>query len=285
LIIPERLHSACLNRVDREEWLARLPSVIGHLERRWSIMPAVPFEDVSCSWVAPVALADSTSAVLKIGMPHMEGEHEISGLRFWNGSPTVRLLDDDPDFGAMLLERCEPGIALRTLPETEQDVVLAELLKRLWRVPSRPHPFRHLRVMTAHWNQEAIAAASYWPDRGLVAEGLQLFDRLTEPRSSDVLLATDLHAGNVLRAQREQWLVIDPKPFTGDPAYDASQHLLNCPERLRSDPETTIRRFADLLALDHERVRLWTFARAAAEPRDKWMDDWRVELATAIAPL
>ncbi len=51
-----------------------------------------------------------------------------------------------------------------------------------------------------------------------------------------MLLATDLHAGNVLRAEREPWLVIDPKPFVGDPTYDALQHMLNCDDRLRADP-------------------------------------------------
>jgi streptomycin 6-kinase len=98
----------------------------------------------------------------------------------------------------------------------------------------------------------------------------------------DLLAATDLHAGNVLRARREPWLVIDPKPFVGDPAYDATQHLFNCGGRLRTDPEETIHRFADLLGVEHERVRLWMFARAAAEPRDHWDDD-SVGLACALA--
>jgi len=92
-----------------------------------------------------------------------------------------------------------------------------------------------------------------------------------------------LHAGNVLRAEREPWLVIDPKPFVGDPAYDATQHLFNGLDRLRSDPEKTIRRLSDLLGLEHERVRLWTFARAAAEPRDDW-NDVDLALARAISP-
>ncbi|HEX2090839.1 MAG TPA: aminoglycoside phosphotransferase family protein [Longimicrobiaceae bacterium] len=98
-----------------------------------------------------------------------------------------------------------------------------------------------------------------------------------------MLLATDLHAGNVLRAVREPWLVIDPKPFVGDPAYDATQHLFNCRARLRADPDGTIQRFAELLELDPERVRLWTFARAAAEPRDDWKDD-SMELARVLVP-
>ena len=88
--------------------------------------------------------------------------------------------------------------------------------------------------------------------------------------AADVLLVTDLHAGNVLRAEREPWLAIDPKPFVGDRSYDATQHLLNCRQRMLSSPEDTIARVADLFEVDSERVRLWMFARTAAEPRDIW---------------
>ncbi len=84
--------------------------------------------------------------------------------------------------------------------------------------------------------------------------------RAPRPLTAGVLLATDLHAGNILRSKRKPWLLIDPKPFVGDPAYDATQHLFNCRARLRSDPHGTIRRISDLLGLDHERVGLWTFA-------------------------
>jgi streptomycin 6-kinase len=77
--------------------------------------------------------------------------------------------------------------------------------------------------------------------------------------------------------------VIDPKPFIGDRAYDATQHLLNSRERLASDPFGTMRRIADLLEVDYERVRLWTFARLAAEPRQDWDDDFS-SIARAIAP-
>jgi streptomycin 6-kinase len=205
-------------------------------------------------------------------MPHMEGLHELDGLRFWNGDPTVRLLKADVDLGAMLIERCEPGTPLRSLPKSEQHPVIASLLRRLWRAPSPPHPFRPLSALTEYWGEETRAAVGQWPDLGLVREGLLLFAELPRTAPREVLLATDLHAGNVLRSEREPWLVIDPKPFVGDPAYDATQHLFNCEDALRSDPGGTIRRVADLLEVDHERVRLWLFARAAAEPREAWGD-------------
>jgi hypothetical protein len=63
-----------------------------------------------------------------------------------------------------------------------------------------------------------------------------------------------------------------------------TQHLFNCDARLRSDPDGTIRRIVDLVCVDGERVRLWMFARAAAEPRDYWKHDASMALARAIAP-
>ena len=106
-----------------------------------------PFDgpEVSCAWVAPVVLGNGARAVLKLGMPHVDGMDELQGLRFWDGDPTVRLLDTDAQLNAMLLERCEPGTTLRRLPEFEQDIVVAKLLRRLWRAPrhrTRSGPLR-----------------------------------------------------------------------------------------------------------------------------------------------
>jgi streptomycin 6-kinase len=284
--IPSRLAAACRSVPERARWLARLPDTLRELQQRWSLRLGVPFDgdEAGCAWVGPVTLTTGQAAVLKLGMPHMEGEQEIEGLRFWNGDPTVWLLEADDDLGAMLLERCEPGTALRTLPELEQDVVVARLLRRLWRPPAAPHPFRPLSAMIAYWSEETRTQVEHWRDEGLVREGLRLFEELSRSTTEHVLLATDLHAGNVLRARREPWLVIDPKPFVGDPAYDATQHLRNCDVRLRTDPDGTIRHFADLLGIDGDRIRLWMFARAAAEPRDNWNDDALMSLARAIAP-
>jgi streptomycin 6-kinase len=207
--VPARLASACRKTPERTAWLNRLPDAVRKLEHRWSLTVGAPSdgEDLSCAWVAPVAIVDGTRAVLKLGMPHMEGEQELQGLRFWNGDPTVRLLEADDELGAMLLERCEPGTPLRALPDSEQDVVIAVLLRRLWRSLSAPHPFRPLSDMTDYWSRETLADMERWPDTGLVREGPRLFQELPRTAAAnDVLLATDLHAGNVLRSERKPWL-------------------------------------------------------------------------------
>lgn len=216
----------------------------------------------------------------------MEGEGEIEGLRFWNGDGTVRLLEADDRYGAMLLERCLPGTTLQSEPEPAQDAVIAALLKRLWNTPTPPNRlrrFRYLSVLVEFWSRETRAQCQFWPDPALVEEGLRVMQELARPAQTDTLLVTDLHAGNVLKSEREPWLVIDPKPFVGDRSYDPVQHLVNCEARLQADPIGLVRRVADLAEVDSERVRLWTFARAAADPRDDWKNTRWVEIARKLA--
>jgi streptomycin 6-kinase len=118
-------------------------------------------------------------------------------------------------------------------------------------------------------------------DPGLAREGARLFRALPATAERSVLLCTDLHAGNVLAAEREPWLVIDPKPHVGDPTYDVLQHILNCDERLQNDPRRLARRIADLVDVDLDRLVLWLFARCViASP------DWPAlaEVARQLAP-
>lgn len=269
------LLETCQEVAGGEAWLERLPVLVNELLATWELTLRSGFDEAqgSCAWVARVSRRDGSAAVLKVGLPHFEAEHEIQGLRFWNGEGTARLLDADETNDAMLLEECRPGTPLRALPEPEQDAVLGELLPRLWRAPPEGVAFRPLYAMLDYWTAATQADVEQWPDAGLVRQGLSLFGELDRSTVRRVVLLTDLHAGNVLRAEREPWLAIDPKPFVGDPVYDATQHLFNCRERMLADPKRVVSEFAARLSLPAGRLRLWTFARAAAQPRLSWHDD------------
>jgi streptomycin 6-kinase len=258
------------------DWLGRLPEVVAGLADRWSLTVGEPFDPGGrCSWTAPATGASGAALVLKVGFLFPDGEErdEAAGLRIWDGSGTVRLhaaCAGEPWYG-LLLERCVPGTPLgRVLPEPEQDVVVAGLLRRLWVQPSRAHPFRPLADMCAAWADEfeagyASAEAADRIDPGLARAGIALFRSLPHTASRQALLCTDLHAENILAAQRAPWLVIDPKPYLGDPAYDVLQHMLNCDDRLAADPAGLADRMAGLAGLDAGRVRQWLFARSVQE--------------------
>ena len=260
----------------REQWLAGLAPVIDDFARRWSLELGPPFRHSgSASWVAPTRTPGGDRVVLKLGWIHDEALHEADGLRAWDGCGTVRLIDSlaAGTTAALLLEACEPGTQLsQMLPEPEQDLVIAGLLRRLWIQPAARYPFRPLAQMCERWAAEYEAASAAARarggdqlDTGIARAGIELFRELPATSDRAVLLCTDLHHDNVLAAEREPWLLIDPKPYIGDPAYDPLQHMLNFPHRLAADPAGFAARMAGLLDLDPERVRLWLFARCVQE--------------------
>jgi streptomycin 6-kinase len=262
-----------------QQWCEQLPTIISDFASRWSLRLGRPFGGGSASWVAPGRTAAGEAVVLKLGWAHDEALHEADGLRVWAGNGTVRLLESlvTGQTSALLLEECRPGTQLSQLrSEPEQDVIVADLLRRLWIDPPAGHPFRPLAQMCEMWadqfEDESAAARARGQDQldpGMAQAGIALFRQLPATADRSRLLVTDLHHDNVLAAKREPWLVIDPKPYVGDPAYDTLQHMLNFPGRLATDPVGFAARMAGLLDLDRERVRLWLFARCVQESVDE----------------
>jgi len=257
----------------QHRWLDRLPDVITRIAAQWELELSDPFEPGGCTaWVAPARTASGARVVLKVGWVHPEATHEAAGLSFYDGNGAVRLHASEPlgDSVAMLLERCEPGTTLADeVPEPDQDEILCTLLLRLWREPPAGHDFPSLQEMCERWARE-YEADEHRPrlDPGIERAAIEMFRTLPASTTRHVVLATDLHSCNVLAAQREPWLAIDPKPHVGDPAYDALQHMINC-ERVAVDPGGLVRRMAELLELDPERLRLWLFARSVQESPDR----------------
>jgi streptomycin 6-kinase len=284
-LLPRFLVNAA-RKEGREEWLGTLPATVARVAERWSLTVGPPFQPGGqTAWVAPVRLASGEDAVLKVAWPHTEALHEGEGLRAWAGRGTVRLLASEAldQATCLLLEACRPGTVLARLPEEEQDTVICGLLQRLWIAPGPGHPFRPLEVMCDEWADEfegKVAERGTQLDPRLVREGVRLFRSLPSSADRHVLLCTDLHAENVLAAEREPWLIIDPKPYIGDSAYDPLQHILNCERRLHQDPRALSDLMARLLGLDAERLALWLFARCVIESPD-WPS--LAEIATRMA--
>jgi streptomycin 6-kinase len=258
---------------------------VDDLTRRWGLELGDPFvPGGNCSWVAPAVDRAGRDAVLKVARRHTEAKHEAEGLVALGGRGAVEVYgfenlplgrsESDADAApgdttAMLLERCRPGSELRGRPEREQHVVVTGLLRSVWAVElPTDHPFRPLSVMADDWVERAEELLAEDPgrlDAGLAQDGLGLFRELSRSGPTEVLLFTDMHAGNVLSAVRRPWLLIDPKPYVGDPHYDVLQHLLNCNESLQADPIGLLTEVADLAGLDPGRVRQWLFARCVLE--------------------
>ncbi|MFF1682737.1 aminoglycoside phosphotransferase family protein [Streptomyces sp. NPDC058256] len=223
------------------------------------------------SVVLPVVRADGTRAALKLQDLDDETAGEALALRTWGGDGVVHLLDDDPESGTLLLERLDENRPLAAVPDVMKATgILADLLARLTSIPA-PAGLRRLGDLTAGMFDRlpaVLAALDDEDDRRLLRDcAAALREVADEP--GDRLLHWDLHFENILAADREPWLVIDPKPLAGDPCFELLPALWS-----RFEEGHLLRRFdlmTETLGVDRERARAWTLGRVLQNSL------WRVE--------
>jgi streptomycin 6-kinase len=244
-----------------EAWLHALPDIIADIQRRWSVRVLPHFVPLSYNFVAPVLCADGSGAVLKLGVPNRELNTECEALRLYGGQGMVQLYEANVELGAILMERVRPGVMLCEVEDDEQaTAVLAGVLQQLWRPLPSDHPFPY----TYEWGESLLrlrptfnGSTGPYPEH-LVDYALDSFAEMRSSTGQTYLLHGDMHHYNVLSAQRQPWLAIDPKGLAGDPAYDIAQLLLNpfdlVPAYHRSLIPRRIDQLSSELGIDRQRL-------------------------------
>jgi streptomycin 6-kinase len=249
-------------------WVEAFPETLERVRAHWRLTLGETFAYVGYAYVARARLPDGTPAVLKLAPPDPEFTNEIAALRIYDGRAAARLLDAEPDVTALLLERLEPGTPLADLGD---DVQATEIAATVMRQLRRPLPPDHGFPTAERWGQ-AFARVRTANNGGSGAFPRELFDQaerlyfdLCASQAEPVLLHGDLHHWNILAAQRDGWLAIDPKGVAGEPAYETGPYLYT---RLDAGPDIralTLRRidqFAGILGLDRQRLLAWGFCQS-----------------------
>src|SRR5439155_2074004 len=118
-------------------------------------------------------------------------------------------------------------------------------------------------------------------DEGLVEAAISTLEELAPTEGEQVLLHQDLHADNVLAAEREPWLVIDPKPLAGEREFAVAPIVRSF--ELGHSKREVLHRFDRLtgeLGLDRERARGWTVGQTVAWTYDSKYHARHVETVT-----
>jgi len=285
-----------------QAWLDELPIMIAEYERRWVIQVEPPFANLSYNYVAPAVRADGSQVIIKLGMPHPELSSEIAALRFYGGNGSARLLEADPERGALLIERLLPGgMLLDLIDDDEATRIAAQVMRALWR-PAPLAPEDAVFPTTSRWaaGLQRLRAAYDGGTGPLPADIVEraeaLFVELLASSGAPLLLHGDLHHQNILSAERALWLAIDPKGLIGEAEYEVGSWMRNPLPRLLELPDVTAtlaRRFdilAETLGFDRQRMSAWSYAQAVLSA---W---WTIEdhghgweptiaLAERLAPL
>ena len=260
-------------------WAAELPGRLAAAEERWGITIGAPFQPGGVtSYAARATTSDGVRCVYKITVPHDEALGEDAALEAYAGDAAVRLLASRPETFELLLEHAVPGHDLWTLPDDEERLDIGcELMTRLWR-PVAAGRIVSLAQTAATWaditERRLITSEVPWVT-GPIERGVDLLRSLPAETTESVLLHGDFHPGNILAAEREPWLAIDPKPLVGDPAYEPVQLLTQRGGRIAEPPapadvERRLAAIADRLQLDADRIARWAIARCAEWSMWSW---------------
>ena len=292
IALPAGLDKQRMLGPDWGRWLDTLPRLLADVLAEWELRR--DGDDLwhgFCSLVAPVLTPGGTRAVVKISFDgDDESVHEALALQHWHGDGTVRLLRADPRRRAILLERLDRR-DLTDVWDLEACEIVAGLYPKV-HVPALPQ----LATITSYVDRwltdlDGLPADAPIPRR-FREQALSLGrDLVADPGSVGRIIHGDLHYENVLAAPpdadpaRGEWLVIDPKPMSGDAHYEPAPMLWNRWDELADDVRAGLRRrfhtIVDHAGLDEERARDWVVVRMVINASWAVYDGLRVDRSLA----
>ena len=212
-------------------------------------------------------MRDGRRVVLKLTKKADDELHSGAVLRAFGGDGAVRVLESE--FGAVLLERLDPGEDLVSLvrrgADDEATTILAQVIKKL-----ANHTAPAACPTVADWGrgfERYVRSGDAQIPYGLVKQGHAVYEQLASSQGAVMLLHGDLQHYNVLFDRERGWTAIDPKGVVGELEYEVGALLRNPVElpELFTHPATIERRLkilTTLLPLNYTRVVKWAFAQA-----------------------
>ncbi|MFF7392737.1 aminoglycoside phosphotransferase family protein [Streptomyces scabiei] len=252
------------------EWLEGLPALARQaVDLRELTVERVQAPGGRSSLVLLVRLIDDTPAVLKLAPERARPEGERAALAHWDGRGAVQLLNPGDSHGVLLLERLHPDLSVRSLPEAKALLEAAATLRRLWVEPPEAHVFETVSERTGRQAEALRAGAEEDPEvRGLVDAALGVRAELLESAPEERLLHGTFRQSKVLAGERLPWLAVGPDPVVGECAFDLARLVRDRVEDLIASPSGAaitrrrVRKLAESLDVDQERLRGWTLFRA-----------------------
>lgn len=258
--VPEVVREKAL-AVGAEAWLDGLPELVLSIEAEWGIEVGDAFPFSTEAFVAEAVCADGTPAVLKLIVPR-DGDaaaNEIDVLRLANGEGCARLLHDDADRGALLLERLGRPLSELGLPARARQEILVVAASRVWRpahdsgLPTGAEKARWLAEFVERMWEETGRPCS----RRVVDHALACAARRGEAHGDEraMLLHGDVHQWNALEAGGGEFKLVDPDGLLGEPEYDLG--ILMREDPLDGDLSERARWLARRTGLDETAIWEW----------------------------
>lgn len=247
-------------------WLSDLQRTVVALEEKWEITTEPAFEKGEYNFVAP-ASSETIDAVLKVAPPFPTTEifAEAEFLRKLDGNSGPRLIGEDRENRAMLIERIRPGITMDVYFADDPFACVEpaiEVLKSILMPP--PYPPAEAQLFYDWYFKFQRALETDFP-REYALKAMTIFDRLFQDDEYTYHLHGDFHPGNVVSSQ-DGFVVIDPKGLVGHITYDISVFLNNLhwwqtgAPGIKDNLFASARQFSEAFGIDEREIREAAYA-------------------------
>ncbi|MFE7505235.1 aminoglycoside phosphotransferase family protein [Promicromonospora sp. NPDC057488] len=260
LDVPEQVRNTVMAG-GNESWLDELPGMVDSLAEEWSLTIGSSLAGGHVALVVEATQVDGTPAVLKIGVPGRDIGPEATLLRLADGEGCARLLGEDTDRQALLLERLGAPMYDIVADPVSRHSLLCDVAVRLWR-PLGPDIDLPTGANLAE--QYAHRLPGLWEQAGrpcspaTVAYALECMNRrrLAHDDRSAVLVHGDIHELNALQASDGSYKLIDPAGLRAEPACDLGT-IVRCNPDLGDDLRARTERLASRTGVDATAIWEW----------------------------
>ena len=242
--------------------------MIERIASKYHLSELTSLENLSYNYVMK-GLQNDKPIILKLSLDINGLKREANAIRAFQGYGAVLVLEEED--GVLILERSLPGRSLKEyFPDRDDEAVkiVCDVIKRLHQAPivgvETPLPMLHRHYCA---RPPKLLRSVGWKEgvnRIYLNKALALEEELLKSTGPPVLLHGDLHHDNIIR-NGNSWVVIDPKGYIGDSAYEVVAFIRNpIPDLLQHENaieiiKNRIRLFAQYLDLSEERIIQWCY--------------------------
>ena len=239
-----------------------LPEITSKIAKEHNLSGLSPVDNMTFNYVAS-GYQNDKPIILKIGLNSKALAKETHCLRAFSNHAAAEVLAYDNNI--IIMQLAVPGSTLKAhFPGNDIDAtkILCASIKELHKASiPESHNFYHLSELFKALDQELDISDE------ILSKAKHLRDKLLSTTTKEVLLHGDLHHDNILQ-NGDTWVVIDPKGFIGDPAFEPAAYLCNpIPELLHEDNakqivSDRIKLCAEKLEIPEQRIKDWLYVKS-----------------------
>lgn len=249
-----------------ENWLNNLPKTIQTLENIWSIKHENHFQNLSYNYVAKCKKNDGSQVVIKIALPldNVEIFNEATALKLFDGKGSVKLLNENKELQAILIEHLSPGLTLKEVYKNDEFGAVDRAINVLQKIAFRPSKKINL-PSTAKWFEIFETMENTEFPRKHLKKAQKHLKEIYNPIQNYFLLHGDFHHENILSSNRDDFLVIDPKGVIGSIGYEIAVFLNNHADWLESNSNYStkmnyaIKKFSRAFGVSEQEINDWCY--------------------------